>query len=121
RDATPEMVAAAVQMHMLANPVKDGRDGTDGVNFDEMEATYDGERTITLSFSRGDVRKQFPIKIQNLIHRGVFKHSMKYEQGDCVTWDGCTWVARGDIEKGKSFNKDEWQLIVKRGTDGKDG
>jgi hypothetical protein len=118
RDATPEMVAAAVQMHMLNNPIKDG---VDGINFEEMEATYDGERTITLSFARGEMRKEFPFKIKNLIHRGVFKHSENYEEGDMVTWDGSMWMALGGVGMGKSFNKEDWRLIVKRGQNGKDG
>src|SRR5690554_732215 len=36
-----------------------GKDGADALGFDDMDATYDGGRTITLRFARGDRVKEF--------------------------------------------------------------
>jgi hypothetical protein len=97
----------------------EGTPGLDGFGFDDLDVTYDGEKTITLKFSRGEVVKQFPIVMPVVIDRGVFKDGNGYKAGDAVTWAGSIWIAQKDT-KAKPDSSDEWRLSVKRGRDGKD-
>jgi hypothetical protein len=120
RDITNEDVRSAVKLHMLENPVQDGKDGIDGISFTDMEAVYDGERTVTLRFTKGDVVKEFPIHISTIIYRGTYKHATEYQEGDIVTWDGSMWVAKKDTSA-MPLSGHDWTLAVKRGQNGKDG
>jgi integrin beta 3 len=97
-----------------------GKDGADGLGFDDLSVNFDGERTIKFMFVRGDQSKEFSLKLSHPIHRGIFKKDALYEVGDAVTWGGSAWLAKKDTNAQPGTNTD-WQLIVKRGQDGKDG
>jgi len=96
-----------------------GKPGADAVGFDDLVVTYDGEKTVTLKFAKGDVVKEFPIIMPIILDRGVFKEGNEYKAGDAVTWAGSVWIAQKDT-KAKPDASDEWRLSVKRGRDGKD-
>jgi hypothetical protein len=96
-----------------------GKPGADAVGFDDLDATYDGEKTVTLKFTRGDIVKEFPIVMPVVIDRGVFKDGGEYKAGDAVTWAGSVWIAQNDTGA-KPDSSDDWRLSVKRGRDGKD-
>jgi integrin beta 3 len=99
-----------------------GIDGKDGLGFDDFEETFDGERTFTRRYKRGDVVKEYVWKVPFQIYRGTFGQMPSYEKGDDVTWDGSEWIAQVDNPKGKPGTADSgWKLIVKRGGDGKTG
>jgi hypothetical protein len=95
------------------------KDGRDGFGFDDMDVLYDGERTITLKFVRGELVKQFPFKLPVPIDRGVWKPGQKYERGDSVSFGGSTFIAQRDTDS-KPETDDSFRLSVKRGRDGKD-
>lgn len=97
----------------------DGDPGVDAVGFDDLDVVYDGEKTVTLKFSKGDRVKEFPIVMPIVLDRGVFKDGNDYKAGDAVTWAGSVWIAQKDT-KAKPDASDEWRLSVKRGRDGKD-
>lgn len=97
-----------------------GADGKDGLGFDDMTAEYDGERTITLRFAKGEQVKEFSFHMPVVLDRGVFKEGSEYKAGDAVTWGGCLWIAQEDTADKPDSGK-AWRLSVKRGRDGKDG
>ena len=99
---------------------KDGKDGIDGLGFDDMHVEYDGERTVTVKFVRGDVVKSFPIRFPVVLDTGVYSEAKTYTQGDAVTFAGSYWIAKTDATT-KPGTSDEWRLAVKRGSPGKDG
>lgn len=97
-----------------------GKDGADGVGFDDLDVTYDGEKTITLKFTKGDRVKEFAFTMPVVIDRGVYREGQEYKAGDAVTWAGSVWIAQKDTSV-KPDTGDDWRLSVKRGRDGKDG
>ena len=102
-------------------PGKDGKDGADGLGFDDLGVEYDGERTISLVFTRGEIVKRFDIAMPVVIDRGVYRHDEKHQRGDAVTYGGSLWIAQKEAPKGKPGESDEWRLAVKKGRDGRDG
>lgn len=100
-----------------------GKDGADGVGFDDLECEYDGERTISLVFAKGDRVKRFDVTLPVVIDRGVYKQGTDYEAGDGVTWGGSYWIAQKSAPTGKPGEpgSEGWRLAVKRGRDGRDG
>lgn len=99
---------------------KDGDPGNDGLGFDDLDAAYDGEKTITLTFMRGERVKEFAFTMPVVIDRGVYRDGSEYRAGDGVTWGGSFWIAQKDTSA-KPDAGDDWRLSVKRGRDGKNG
>lgn len=100
-----------------------GKDGVDGVGFDDLEVEYDGERAISLVFTKGERVKRFDLSLPVVIDRGIYKSDMDVKAGDGVTWGGSYWIAQKDMPTGKPGDpgSEGWRLAVKRGRDGKDG
>ena len=96
-----------------------GKDGSDGVGFDDLSVEYDGEKTVTLRFAKGDQVKEFPIVMPVVIDRGVFSEGKTYSPGDGVTWGGSFWIAQEETGE-KPDTAKGWRLAVKKGRDGKD-
>jgi hypothetical protein len=106
-----------------------GRDGTDGLGFDDLIVDHDGERAFTFKCVRGDVVKvlgTFTIPVP--IYRKLWTEGRTYEPGDLVTWSKSIW----HCEKSTSLKpdgvyrngpqaKDFWTLAASRGRDGNDG
>lgn len=104
----------------------DGKDGADGLGFDDIEVEFDGERSFTLKFVRGDKVKTFgAFKVPAQIYRGVYDEARRYELGDVVTWGGSMWHARKDTTaKPGQANEDSrgsWVMSVRKGSEGKQG
>lgn len=99
----------------------DGKKGKDGLGFDDMDVcVLDDDRTIELSFRKGDEEKAFTLKWPTVIDRDVWSEKGEYQRGDGVTWGGSFWIAQRD-NPGKPDTKDSgWRLAVKKGRDGKD-
>jgi hypothetical protein len=96
-----------------------GKDGRDGFGFDELDAcVLDDDRTIELSFKRGEEEKAFTFKWPTVIYRSVFKEGEQYEAGDMVTWGGSLWHC--DKATTAKPGTDDWTLACKKGRDGKD-
>ena len=97
-----------------------GKDGADGFGFDDLEASYDGEKTVTLKFVKGERAKEFAFTLPVVIDRGVYKEGQIYRPGDGVTWGGSYWICQEETsekpDSGKGF-----RLAVKKGRDGRDG
>lgn len=97
-----------------------GKDGADGLGFDDMEAVYDGEKTITLKFVRGERVKEFAFTLPVVIDRGIYTEGKTYSAGDGVTWGGSFWIAQKETSS-KPGEGGDWRLAVKKGRDGRDG
>lgn len=103
-------------------PGKDGapgRDGVDGLGFDDMTIDYDGEKTISLVFTRGDVVKEAKLVMPIVIDRGFWSADKQYQAGDFVSWAGQVYCAKQDTSA-KPDDESAWRLAVKRGRDGRD-
>lgn len=98
----------------------DGKDGRDGLGFDDFQPEFDGERTVTLRWRRGEESKSLVVKLAAILDRGVFREGETYDRGDAVTFGGSLWIAQKDAPVGKPGFSDDWRLGVKRGRDGKD-
>lgn len=100
------------------------KDGTDGVGFDDMDVVYDGERTFTLKFIKGERTKELSFTVPVQIYRGVFQEGQTYQRGDTVSWGGSTWhcdAAGATVKPDTVGAAKAWTLSNKRGRDGKDG
>ena len=98
-----------------------GKDGADGLGFDDMDAcVLDDDRTIELSFRRGEEEKCFTFKWPTTIYRGVFQPEHEYDAGDAVTWAGSVWIAEQQTKAKPDTPDGGWKLAVKRGRDGRD-
>lgn len=54
-----------------------------------------------------------------LRYRGVYDETKAYEAGDVVTWGGSAWHCDGAGTTKPADGAKGWQLIVKKGRDGK--
>jgi hypothetical protein len=104
---------------------KDGKRGKDGFGFDDMDVcVLDDDRTIELSFRRGEDEKAFTLKWPTIIDRGPFKidRGLPYESGDGVTWGGQFYICNEQTNDKPDLSKDgkPWRLAVRKGRDGKD-
>lgn len=97
-----------------------GKDGKDGLGFDDFEETYDGRRTFTRTYRSGDRVKTYTYKVPMLIEAGIYERGKAYERGDCVTWGGSYWTALVDTIKQPGDNNEDWRLVVRKGRDGRD-
>lgn len=111
---------------------RDGIDGKDGLGFDDMQTLYDGERTMTHRYLRGEeVVREVSFKLPIVIYRGTYRDGQEYETGDQITWAGAQWIAQrptvGEKPEEILEGKGAWILSSKRGApgapgkDGKDG
>src|SRR5262245_60160939 len=114
-----ERVAAAEARPPLAGPRgEDGRpgsNGSDGLGFDDLSVDYDGDRTITLAFSRGLQTKRFALELPFLKYRGIWTDGHSYKDGDVVTLSGSAWICTAHETLNRpGDNSSGWQLMVKR-------
>lgn len=97
---------------------KEGRDGVDGLGFDDMTASYDGERSVTLKFERGERTKEFTFRLPVTIDKGYWREGTKAEAGDGWTHDGCWWIAKADTDTKPGYDSPAWRMGARKGRDG---
>lgn len=93
--------------------------GVDDVRYPESDdpLVYSVEHHLT-----GGVVKRMDRRLPVPVHMGVFRDGTEYLRGQCVVWDGSTWIVRAATTKARPGEQHaDWQLIVKRGRDGKSG
>jgi len=95
----------------------DGQDGADGVRLDDLAASFDGDRTLTLTLAAGTRTKAIPVTLPIPRWRGVYNASQAYQTGDLVTWEGSTWHCQAPTISKPGDQAKAWQLMVKRGRD----
>lgn len=120
-----ELVLTLEDGRLIRTGIRDGERGKDGFGFEDMDvAVLDDDRTIELSFRRGDEEKAFTLKWPTVIYRGVWRggdelHS--YAAGDAVTWAGSLWIAEKETMAKPDTAEGGWKLAVKKGRDAKNG
>jgi hypothetical protein len=97
-----------------------GRDGVDGLGFDDLAVAYDGERTLALRFERGGQTKTFPIALPFLKFQDVYQAGRAYVVGDLVLWQGHLWHCKAATVTRPGESATHWQLCIRRGRDGRD-
>jgi hypothetical protein len=75
--------------------------------------------TVALQFTDGD-RVEKTLRVPAVVYRGIWREGA-YQQGDAVTRDGSTWIAKADTTDTPGADGTAWQLAVKKGRDGRDG
>lgn len=95
-----------------------GKDGADGLGFDDLEFDYDGQRTFTIKAERGEAIKRKTFRMPIPIYRGTYKSADVYEKDDTVTYGGSLWIAQQD-NPGTPGDGPTWKLAVRKGVDGK--
>ncbi len=103
---------------------RDGKDGVDGLGFDDLEAEFDGDRTLTLRFAKGERVKTVDCRLAVPLYRGVFEEGQSYVKGDVVTYAGSAWIAKAPTTAKPGLAEESsraWQLAVKAGRDGREG
>jgi hypothetical protein len=98
-----------------------GKDGADGLGFDDLAVEFDGDRTLSLKFMRGDKLKVFALPLPFLKYQGVFQHGKAYDPGDTVSFGSHLWHCNEATVVAPGESVKAWTLCVKKGRDGKDG
>jgi hypothetical protein len=98
------------------------KDGKDAFNLEDLSVEHDGDGNVTLRFERGELKKEFVLRLPRFKDKGVYKDGETYREGDGVTYGGSFWLAQKDNPEGKpDSGNGHWRLAVKRGRDGRDG
>ena len=95
-----------------------GADGLDGFGFDDLQLDYDGQRTITVRFSRADRVAVFPLSVPWPLYQGTYVAGQDYARGDVVTSGGSAWHAHASTRE-RPGEHPSWQLMVQRGKHGR--
>lgn len=62
-----------------------GRDGVDGVGFDDMSAESDADGGVILKFTRGSQVKEYPLHFAIPVYRGYYREGRKSKEGHLLT------------------------------------
>jgi len=96
--------------------------GADGFGLEDFSAVYDGERGLTLTFQRGNVRRDCTLHLPVVIHRGFWSEGRQAKAGDAWHHAGSLWIAKRDTTVTPAYDKrDDWQLAARKGRDGEPG
>jgi hypothetical protein len=98
---------------------KDGKDGVDGIGWENMTVEHDGKRTVTLKWANGEKEVSAPVVFPCNIDAGFYKDGTQYEQGDGVTFGGSYWIAQKATSAKPEVGSEDWRLAVRKGRDGK--
>ncbi len=119
-DAVLNQIKTAVDE--IPKPIN-GKDGADGLGFDDLESVFDEQQGFRVRFVRGSEAKEFPL--HSPFDAGVWRPGVTYPKGAGVTVKGAFFIARestqtrpddGTVESARA-----WRLAVKGGRDGKPG
>lgn len=100
---------------------QNGKDGSDGLGFDDMDVDYDGERTFTFKWQRGDIVKTKSFHVPTVIDRGYWSEGTKAEKGDAMTHNGTLWIAVRDTDARPCRESEDWRIGARKGRDGLQG
>jgi len=99
-----------------------GRDGVDGLGFDDMTVERTSDRGFALVWSRDGQARRHELSLPAVIDRGVYAAGKAYEEGDGVTHLGSYWIAQVDGPTDLPGTvPDQWRLAVRKGRDGRHG
>ena len=90
------------------------------VGFDDLALEYNGDRTLTFKFAKGENVKLYDLHMDIPLFKDVWRAG-EYQAGDEVVRDGSMWIALKKTETMPGAPNSDWRLCTKRGRDGKDG
>lgn len=122
-DVSPELIAQLVKSAVDEIPrPKDGRDGVDGIGFDDLSLVCDEQKGFSFRGVRGPVEKSWPVPVPYYV--GIWRSGRPYVWGSTVTHKGALWIAIRDTTarpgEDDAASRD-WKLCVKAGRDGNPG
>jgi hypothetical protein len=99
-----------------------GANGADGFDLADLTASYDGARSLTLTFASAGRSLAVPLTLPVPVYCGVWQKGARYTRGDLVTFGGSVWHANTDPapDTKPGDGSSTWTLAVKRGQDGRD-
>lgn len=95
------------------------KDGIDGIGWDAMSVEFDGERTVTLVFDKGEEQFTYPVTFPLVIDKGFWKDGTQASQGDGYTFGGSYWIAQKATDTKPEVGNDDWRIAVRKGRDAK--
>lgn len=97
------------------------KDGVDGMSVEDLQVEDAGDGRVVLRFVRGDVSREFTIRLPRFLDKGVHRDDGVYERGDGTSSGGSFWIAQVDNPQGRPGTVEgQWRLAVKKGRDGRD-
>src|SRR5690625_744637 len=93
----------------------EGRDGVDGVGFDDADLQYDNGQ-VTLSFVKGDRKKSVSFDVPDRKHIGYWQAGLEAKAGDSVTHNGSMWVAMRKTTEQPTYKSNDWCLAARQGS-----
>ncbi len=85
----------------------------------EFEVEQNGREFVAVSTLSDGTQTRKHVSLPVLLYKQVFKAGDAYEAGDVVTWAGSAWHCLKATDE-KPGEGDAWQLMVKRGRDGRE-
>lgn len=113
-----EVLQRAIDKMPIPKDGKDGTNGRDALDIEDLEGSIDGKRLL-LSFRRGQFKKDLSLPFPIFDDRGIYRSGESYSRLDGVTHGGSFWLAQVDNPTEKPGTGEQWRLAVKRGADGK--
>lgn len=113
-----ELAAGILETWPRPRDGTNGKDGIDGLGFDDLEGAFDKGGRLVLRFKRGD--QVVEVRVPCLTDQTVWRAGEPYLKGDGVTHDRSFWIAQVDKPDGRPGASKAWRLAVARGRDGKD-
>jgi hypothetical protein len=95
------------------------KDGLDGIGWDDMTVEYDGERTVTLVFEKGDEQRTYPLVLPIVLDKGFWQEGTEAAHNDGFTFGGSYWIAQKATDTKPEIGNPDWRLAVRKGRDGK--
>lgn len=114
-----ERVAVVEVLKSIPGPA--GEKGVDGLGFEDLDVSLDGDRTLVFRFAKGDQEKTFRVVVGWPVYQKNWIQGKAYVPGDVVTWDGSEWnclEATNDQQPGLST---VWYRSVTKGRAGAPG
>jgi len=98
-----------------------GENGIDGLGFDDLDIDFDGERSFTFRWKRGEVERTKTFIVPTVIDRGYWREGTKAKAGDGWTNDGSWWIAKRDTDAKPCRESPDWRIGARKGRDGERG
>lgn len=98
-----------------------GKDGADGLGFDDADVIYDGERGFTIKWQQGERVKEKTFHVPTVIDRGYWREGTQAKTGDAMTHDGTLWIALRDTKAKPMRESEDWRIGARKGRDGIQG
>lgn len=93
-----------------------GKDGKDGLSFENASGEYDAERGFVLRLAAGDRTAEFVLPYMK--HVGFWTEGMTTRAAESTTHDGALWIAKRDnASKPCMENQADWILAARKGRD----